>query len=109
MESLHAYLTEQADLCKKQAAALTADNRGDEAVFEKIRANVYEIFTAVLTTAQKQPVPMDFFRRQLAAIPANWEAALEKARTHGDDAKAHTETLKLEAVRAIREKLERNR
>ena len=49
---------------------------------------------------------MDFFRRQLAAIPANWEAALEKARAHGNEAKAHTELLKLEAVRAIREHME---
>ena len=78
----------------------------DEAVFEKIRGNVYEIFSAVLTTARNQPAPMDFFRRQLAAIPATWEAALEKARAHGDESKAHTELLKLEAVRAIREHME---
>ena len=106
MESLHAYLTEQATLCKERAAALTADHRADEAVFEKIRANVFEIFTAVLSTARKQPDPMDFFRRQLASIPANWEAALEKAKAHGDEARAHTELLKLEAVRAIRERME---
>lgn len=109
MESLHTFLTEQAALCREQSAALTADDRRDEAVFEKIRGNVYEIFAAVLTTARKQPAPMDFFRRQLAAIPANWEAALEKARAHGDEAKAHTELLKLEAVRAIRERLEESR
>ena len=106
MESLHAYLTEQATLCKERAAALTADHRADEAVFEKIRANVFEIFTAVLNTAQSQPEPMAFFRRQLAAIPANWETALEKARAHGDENKAHTELLKLEAVRAIQEEME---
>ena len=49
---------------------------------------------------------MAFFRRQLAAIPANWEAALEKAKAHGDEARAHTELLKLEAVRAIRQEVE---
>ena len=106
MESLHKFLNQQAAACKERAAALTADDRRDEAVFEKIRGNVYEIFSAVLTTARKQPAPMDFFRRQLAAIPANWEAALEKARAHGDEAKVHTELLKLEAVRAIREHME---
>ena len=106
MESLYTFLTEQAALCRERSAALTADDRRDEAVFEKIRGNVYEIFSAVLTTARKQPAPMDFFRRQLAAIPANWEAALEKVKAHGDEAKAHTELLKLEAVRAIRERLE---
>ena len=48
---------------------------------------------------------MAFFRRQLTAIPANWEAALEKAEAHGDEAKAHTERIKLDAVRAIREQV----
>jgi len=108
MESLHAFLTERSAHCAQRAAAPTADDRRDEAVFEKISGNVYDIFTAVLNTARNQPDPMDFFRRQLAAIPANWEAALEKARAHGDEAKAHTELLKLEAVRAIRERLEVN-
>lgn len=106
MESLHAFLTKQAALCKERAADLTADDRRDEAVFEKIRANVFEIFRSVLHTAQKQPEPMAFFHRQLAAIPANWEAALEKAYAHGDEARAHTEAVKLEAVRSIRENME---
>ena len=106
METLHAFMTEQAALCRERAAALTADERLDEAVFEKIRANVYEIFLSVLATAEKQPAPLDFFRRQLTAIPANWEAALEAARAHNDEAKAHTEALKLDTVRSIREQLE---
>ena len=106
MESLHQFLNEQAAACKERAAALTADDRRDEAVFEKIRGNVFEIFSAVLNTAKSQPEPMVFFRRQLDAIPANWEAALEKAKAHGDEAKAHTELLKLEAVRAIRAHME---
>ena len=102
MESLQSFLIEQADACKARAAALTADNRQDEAVFEKIRSNVFEIFTAVLNAARKQPEPMDFFRRQLTAIPSNWEAALALAKAHGDDAKAHTEEIKLDALRTIR-------
>ncbi len=106
MDSLQTYLTDQAALCKARAAALTADDRGDEAVFEKIRANVFEIFLSVWNTARKQPEPMAFFCRQLAAIPANWEASLEKANAHGDEARAHTELLKLEAVRAIRQEVE---
>ncbi|MBQ8355155.1 MAG: hypothetical protein IJY40_05990 [Oscillospiraceae bacterium] len=105
MESLQKFMNEQAEACKARAAALTADNRQDEAVFEKIRGNVFEIFTAVLNAARKQSDPVDFFRRQLTAIPANWEAALEKAAAHGDEAKAHTERIKLDAVRAIREQV----
>jgi hypothetical protein len=105
MESLEKFLNEQAEACKARAASLTADSRQDEAVFEKIRCNVFEIFTAVLNTARKQPEPMAFFRRQLTAIPANWEAALEKAEAHSDEAKAHTERIKLDAVWAIREQV----
>lgn len=105
MESLEKFLNKQAEACKARAAALTADNRQDEAVFEKIRGNVFEIFTAVLNAARKQPEPMAFFRRQLTAIPSNWEAALEKAENHGDEAKAHTERIKLDAVRVIREQV----
>lgn len=106
MDSLHAFLTEQAALCRAQAAALTADQRGDEAIFEKIRCNVFEIFASVLKAAGQQPEPMAFFRRQLDTIPANWEAAYQKAKAHGDDGRAHTELVKLEAVRIIRARLE---
>ena len=105
MESLQRFLNAQAEACKTRTSALTADNRQDEAVFEKIRGNVFEIFTAVLNTARKQPEPMAFFRRQLTAIPSNWETALEKAEVHGDEDKAHTERIKLDAVRAIREQM----
>ena len=101
MESLQQFLTQQADACKARAAALTADDRCDEAVFEKIRANVYEIFRSVAGAAQKTEDPAPFFRARLADIPANWEAALEKARSHGDENRAHTETVKLEVVAAI--------
>lgn len=108
MGSLHTFLTEQAALCKARAAALTADDRRDEAVFEKIRCNVFEIFIAVYRTAGKQPDPMAFFRHQLDAIPANWETAYEKAKVHADGKRAYTEFVKLEAVRTIRKMLEEN-
>ena len=78
MESLHQFLNEQAAACKERAAALTADDRRDEAVFEKIRGNVFEIFSAVLNTAKNQPEPMVFFRRQLDGFSVSCDS-------HGDD------------------------
>lgn len=108
MESLHEFLTTQAAACKANATALAADDRCDEAVFEKIRANVFEIFLSVGNAAQKTSDPMAFFRARLEDIPASWEAALEKARSHGDEKRAHTETVKLEAIAAIRARLEGN-
>lgn len=106
MDSIHEFLTEQAAICRAKAVALTEDQRCDEAIFEKIRCNVFEIFAAVLKTAEKQPEPMVFFRRQLDAIPASWEAACQKAKAHGDENRAHTENVKLEVVRTIRARLE---
>ena len=106
MESLKQYLIQQADACKSRADALTADDRRDDAIFEKIRGNVYDIFLSVANAAEKTADPMAFFRARLADIPANWEVAREKATLHGDENRAHTESVKLEAVRAIRARLE---
>ena len=41
------YLEERIAACRQKEAALVADSRADEAVFEKIRANVYEIFLTI--------------------------------------------------------------
>lgn len=106
MDTLLTFLTKQAALCRARAVALAEDQRGDEAVFEKIRCNVFELFAAVHKAASKQPYPMDFFCQQLDSIPANWETAYQKAKAHGDNGRAHTELVKLEAVRVIRKRLE---
>lgn len=102
MESLHNYLTAQIDRCQTHCAKLRSDNRADEAVFEKIRGNVFDIFRSVLTAAEKQSEPESFFRERLEQIPAQWEHALTLAKEHGDDEKAHIESIKLSAVREIR-------
>lgn len=105
MDSIHAFLTEQVRVCRAKAAALQADLRCDEAVFEKIRANVFEIFVSVLEASRKTDDPMTFFLGRLEAIPASWQAAWERAEAHGGELRAHTEAVKLETVRAIRERL----
>ena len=74
--------------------------------FHALSANGAVAPNLVVVSFQCRSPALDFFRRQLTAIPANWEAALEKARAHGDDSRAHTELVKLDAVRIIREKLE---
>ena len=47
------YLEERIAACRQKEAALVADSRADEAVFEKIRANVHDIFRTVLSVAEK--------------------------------------------------------
>lgn len=107
MESLKNYLTNQSRLCAERCATLEADHRRDEAVFEKIRSNVFEIFLAIANAAQKQPEPVSFFRAKLDQIPAAWEHSLSLAEHFHDSDKAHIESVKLEAVREIRAFLSR--
>ncbi len=107
MESLHTFLTARVADCQAKATALTADSRYDEAVFEKVRGNVFDIFRTVLETARKTDHPEAFFRARLTDIPAHWSAALEQAERHRDSRRAHTEQFKLEAVREIEAHLNR--
>ena len=85
--------------CMEQQRILSADERGDEARFMQIRANVYGIFRTVCTAVKGDLTQL---QARLTSIPAAWEAALHKAEIHGDEAKAHIERIKLETVAAIR-------
>ena len=104
------YFEERIAACQAAAAALNADNRADEAVFEKIRMNVYDIFRTVYAAGEKVSggdgsKQLDFLRRRLEEIPASWRNALEAARSHGNSEKAHIEQLKLDVVAEIQQKI----
>ena len=104
------YFDERIAACQAAAAALNADNRADEAVFEKIRMNVYDIFRTVYTAGEKvsggdPEKQLGFLRHRLEEIPAGWRTSLEMAQSHGDTEKAHIEQIKLEAVGEIRRKV----
>ena len=47
------WLEEKIRRCGRRSQTLRADDRADEAVFEKIRANVHDIFRTVLSVAEK--------------------------------------------------------
>lgn len=101
------YLEEQAASCVRRYEALLADERADEAVFEKVSANVYAIFRTVLSAAVKagagEPeAAKSFFASRLAQIPAAWATAYEKAKAHDDEAKMHLEQIKLDTVGEIK-------
>ncbi len=103
-----AFLQERISCCTKKSQALFKDDRKDEAVFEKVRANVYDIFKTVFSVAAKNEKDAQaaetFFLAKLEQIPSAWVQSLEQAQQHGDSQKAHIETIKLDAVREIREK-----
>ncbi len=95
-----AFLEGCAESCREQIKQLSSDGREDEAVFAKIKLNVYDIFKTVFNTLGEG----EKFTQKLHEIPAAWQLSLEKASAHGDDAKVHIESIKLEAAREIEDK-----
>lgn len=107
---INTYFEEKIDACQAAAAALSADNRADEAVFEKIRMNVYDIFRAVYNAGEKvsggdPEKQLNFLRHRLDEIPGSWQTALEAALSHGNSEKVHIEQIKLDVVAEIRQKM----
>ena len=72
---LDRWFEEQIALCGQRRQALLADDRADEATFEKIRANVYDIFRTVLSVAARTCGEKDaagrFFRQRMESIPTS--------------------------------------
>lgn len=96
--------------CGLEGKRLQEEDRGDEANFEKIKANVYDIFKTVFLAARKQcgddqSKTREFFLKKLEQIPSGWAAAYEEARQHEDAGAMHIESVKLEVVRDIRENI----
>lgn len=103
----HQYFQAAKQECQSQIAALQADHRADEAVFMKIRLNVFEIFHSVFSVAenteQEEASKLTaFFRMRLDNIPRSWETALEKAKQHENTEAIFIENIKLDTVTQIR-------
>lgn len=107
LKKLNEYFDAEMSKCHENIKLLSDDDRTDEANFEKIRCNVYEIFKTVFGVAikGKEAEPdkaKDFFLSRLETIPSNWQVAYELAQKHSDDFAMHREALKLETVEKIR-------
>ena len=103
--NMMAWFKDQVSQCQAREQTLSADHRPDEAVFSRIERNVLDIFRAVLETALQGKDPHQaevFFLEKLETIPSNWKRALEKAKSHGDPARAHLERIKIETAARIR-------
>ena len=105
--TFESYLEEQAAACHQRGELLIADNRTDEGNFEKIRANVYEIFKTILSVGERlcgtdEEAQRRFFLQKIEEIPASWADSYEKARENGDAEKMHIESVKLDTIREIK-------
>lgn len=107
-QKFEAYLEEQIAACRQRGKLLAEDGRTDEGNFEKIRANVYEIFKTILSVAERVCGKDDmavkrFFLEKAEQIPASWAAAYETAQQNGDVERMHMEGIKLDAIREIKD------
>ena len=109
IDEMNLFFEEKMLECEKRKAQLLEDDRADEADFEKIRANIYDVFRTVLSAAHKacgedEEAVKSFFMTKTEQIPASWRVSLEKAQVHGDERKMCVEKIKLAAAEEIREK-----
>lgn len=106
IQQLNAYFSEQIGQCEQRQRALQADQREDEAVFQKIRANVYDIFCTMLTVAIKNSrgdaaETAHFFRQKWEQLSAAWSAARDRAEQHNDPVQLRLEEVKLDTAAEI--------
>ena len=108
VSKLNSYFEGQIALCGQRNKELLADERMDEATFEKVKANVYDIFRTILSVAVKtckgDPGAVQrFFVQKAEQIPSSWIAAYDKAKQHNDVVKMQIEQIKLDTIHEIRE------
>lgn len=106
-KEIQIFLEQKIAACEEKRKRLQEDGYSDEADFEKIRANVYDIFKTVLSAAAKQSGQgpsgaWDFLKKKLEEIPSNWSAAYEKAKQHDDVKSMHIESIKLDVAQDIK-------
>ena len=108
VSKLNSYFEEQIAMCGQRNKELLADDRTDEATFEKVKANVYDIFRTILSVAVKTSngdpdAVRRFFVQKTEQIPSSWVTAYEKAKQHNDAVKMRLEQIKLDTIGEIKE------
>lgn len=108
VSKLNHYFEQQIAMCGRRNQELLADERTDEAAFEKIKANVYDIFRTILSvaviTCKGDPEAVrHFFVQKTQQIPSSWASAYDKAKQHNDVVKMRIEQIKLDTMGEIKE------
>lgn len=108
VSKLNRYFEEQIAMCNQRNKKLLDDERTDEATFEKVKANVYDIFRTIFSVAVKtskgEPDAVRrFFVQKIEQIPSSWVTAYDKAKQHNDTVKMCLEQIKLDTIGEIKE------
>lgn len=104
VEKMYAWFEEQISGCGRREQELLADERKDEAILEKVRANIYDVVRTWLKVGVRinQDHPEEgrkFFVQRMEQIPLSWSAAYDKAKEYNDPVRMQTEQVKLDAAR----------
>ena len=107
IETFINYLDQRISSIQEDTLRLIADDRRDEANFEKIRANIFQIVKTMLQASarisQEESERVSFLESNIALFQETWEGYLMKAKEHGDDLKIVQEQTRLEALAEIRD------
>ena len=107
MDMFNEFIEEKIRQLKSEAEKLEKSYRQDDAVFVKIKINVYDVCRTVFGVFKKVK-PEEKFREEylekLDEFEKTWSASAEKAKEFGDAKKAAAEEAKLEALGEIRSK-----
>lgn len=107
ISKLNSYFNKKISLCEQCNKKLLADDRADEAVFEKVKANIYDIFRTIFSVAIKNgkddaEAIKRFFVLKTEQIPLNWSVAYNQAKKYDDTVKMQIEQIKLDVVDEIK-------
>jgi len=111
VENMEKYLEQRKAEVLEESLKLAADGRVDESNFLKARANIYDVFKALLGASFKiagndRDAFIADFKKRTETVPAAWKKSLEAALKYGDDKKILIEKAKLSAADEIAAKFE---
>lgn len=89
------------------------DDRKDEAIFEQIKINVYEIFRKMFQVSEKKALQelasvqqevcfKTTYINYFEIIPSNWFESLEEAKANNDYEVVHIEEMKIKTMTEIK-------
>ena len=107
MDMFTDYLEAKIEKLKKEASELEKNYRQDDAVFVKIRINVYDVCKTVFGVFKKVKSEDSLcgeYIRKLDEFEKTWSDSLEKAKEFGDLKKIAAEEEKLFALADVRKK-----
>lgn len=107
MDMFNDYIETKIKELSAESKKLEENYRQDDAVFVKIKNNVYEICKTVFGVFRKTKSEEAFYgeyMKKLDEFEKTWSDSAEKAKQFGDSKKAAAEEAKLSALADIKEK-----